>query len=160
MGSVIGLLVISCGCGPKEDSNERTNAARIPNTAPAKEDPVASQPSSPSPQDAKALVAGGRTFSSDLHLEVFISGEAGGKRELIGRTPSGGLLSIPRCASWGVWPISRIDVNALAREIAAKKIPHLRIDHWATDGDLAHLKGLTGLRRLNLEGMKITDEGL
>jgi len=103
---------------------------------------------------------GGRTFSSDLPLRVFIIREAGGAPELIGETPSARPLEIPRCASWWVAAFKRVDMKVLARQIAANKIPHLRIGRWAVDGDLAHLKGLTGLRELDLGYTKITDAGL
>ena len=103
---------------------------------------------------------GGHTFSSNLRLDVFIIREAGGEWEGIGETPSARPLDIPRCASWGVRPIGRIDMKALARQIAAKKIPHLRIEYGAVDGDLAHLKGLTELRGLYLGHTQITDAGL
>ncbi len=102
---------------------------------------------------------GGHTFSSDLRLRVFIIREAGGELEWIGETPSAHPLDIPRCASWGVRPFGRVDVKALARQIAAKKIPHLRIGR-AVDGELAHLKGLKGLRQPNLQETQITDAGL
>ena len=109
---------------------------------------------------ADAPKMGGHTFSSDLRLDVFIIREAGGERERIGVTPSARPLDIPRCASWGVRPIGRVDMEALARPIAAKKIPHLRFGSWAVDSDLAHLKGLAGLRKLNLMNTQITDAGL
>ena len=136
------------------------------------------------PKPATPL-AGGRTFSSGLRLEVFIIRKAGGRPERIGQTPSRKPLNIPRCASWGVQPLERIDMKALAREIAAKRIPALAIIGRATidndlaqlrnltglqgldlrytsitDAGLAHLKDLTGLRRLNLEDTNITDAGL
>ncbi len=48
---------------------------------------------------------------------------------------------------------------ALAKEIASRGLAGLRL-RGATDGDLAHLKGLTALRELALDGSKITDAGL
>ena len=110
--------------------------------------------------DAELPKMGGHTFSSDLRLDVFIIHEAEWELEWIGATPSARPLDIPRGASWGVCPTGRGDMKALAREIAAKKIPHLRMERWAVDDDLAHLKGLTGLRRLGLWDTKITDAGL
>ena len=56
--------------------------------------------------------------------------------------------------------MKRVNMKALAREIAARKIPHLRIDKWAVDGDLAHLQGLTELRALDLCRTQITNAGL
>ena len=108
---------------------------------------------------AESPKMGGHTFSSDLRLDVFILREAGGEWERIGKTPSAGPLDIPRCVSWGVFPIGQVDMKALARQIAAKKIPHLRID-YAVDSDLAHLKNLTGLRELDFTWPRITDAGL
>ena len=51
-------------------------------------------------------------------------------------------------------------MKALAREVAEKKIPALELDRWAVDADLAHLEGLTGLRKLDLSRTKITDAGV
>jgi hypothetical protein len=105
--------------------------------------------SKPAETAERPKMAGG-TFSSDLPLQVFVIREAGEKQELIGETPSARPLDMPPCASWGVYALNRVDMKALAREIEAKKIPHLRIVRWAIDGDLAHLKGLTELRELDL----------
>ncbi len=104
---------------------------------------------------------GGCTFSSDLHLKVYVMRVGEEEWERIGVTPSGSPLNIPRCASWSVKPLGRVDMEALAREIATKKIPGLWLYDWpATDTDLAHLQGLTGLQWLALNCTKITDAGL
>ena len=102
---------------------------------------------------------GGHTFSSKLSLAVFIIREAGEEPELIGETPSARPLAIPRCVSWGVELVGRVGMKAVAREIAAKKIPRLRIVR-EVDDDLAHLKGLTGLQEIDVSDTKITDAGL
>jgi len=109
---------------------------------------------------AESAKMGGHTFSSNLRLYVFIVRETGGEREWIGETRSPRPLDIPRCASWGVCVSGRADMKALARQIAAKKIPYLRIEYWAVDGDLAHLEGLRELRGLGLFATQITDAGL
>ena len=101
----------------------------------------------------------GDRFSSDLRVRIFIIREAGGELEIIGDMPSASPLDIPQCWSWGIYVRHRVDMKALAREIAAKKVPLLRID-GVVDGDLADIKGLTGLRELHLVGRKITDAGL
>ena len=106
-----------------------------------------------------AMSGFGCTFNSKLPLTVWVVREAGGMPEQIGRTPSAKPIVIPRCASWFVEPASNSDMRALAEEIASKGLPGLRLA-GATDGDLAHLKGLTGLRELNLYGTEITDAGL
>ncbi|KKK48615.1 hypothetical protein LCGC14_3143350, partial [marine sediment metagenome] len=110
---------------------------------------------------AEPLKMGGRTFSSDLPLKVLVFREAREAPESIGQTPSARPLDIPRGAPWVVVAFKRVDMEALAREITAKKIPHLVLEHWVVDGDLAHLKDLTGLRWLVLRGCgQITDAGL
>ena len=159
VGLAIGLLVISCGCVGKGDASEPIDATRISNTASAKNDSVDPKPP---PEDTKIPVAGGCTFSSDLPLEVFIMREPGGERERIGETRSGRPLNIPRCVSWEIRPIGRIDMNALAREIAENRIPELDMGGHSpgvTDDDLVHLKGLTELQELRLSGTMITGAG-
>ena len=141
--SVIGLLVLSCGCVGKDDSG-------------------ASRPSPLWPEGVKARVAGGCMFSSDLRLRVFVVGQDGWYR-WIGKTPSDRPIYIPPGRLWGIWPSWTYDMNAVAREIVAKRVPGLRIYRgtMVRDDDLAHIKGLTGLRELSLEGAtKITDAGL
>jgi formylglycine-generating enzyme required for sulfatase activity len=97
-----------------------------------------------------------------LHFEVFLKHEGGLKWDPIGKTPSGSPLKIPRCASWTVRPsdLGLVDMNTVAREIAAKKIPGLWLSFVATDADLAHLKGLTELQLFGLWDANITDAGL
>ena len=102
---------------------------------------------------------GGRTFNSKLSLRVYVVREADGMGEEIGRTPSAKPVVIPRCASWFVGSVDPMDMRAIAREIASKGIPGLWLG-GAEDEDLAHLKGLTGLRELWLSGTQITDAGL
>ena len=72
-----------------------------------------------------------RKFSSDLPLNVFIIRVSGGKREQIGKTPSAHPLDIPRCASWGVCPISQVDMKALARQIELGTVTlHFFREEW------------------------------
>ncbi len=110
--------------------------------------------------DTKLRATGGCTFNSKLSLTVYVVRKAGGMPEVIGRTPSAKPIVIPRCVSWVVLPAAPLDMRALAKEIASKGLAGLRLPWRAVDADLAHLKGLTGLRGLDLRGTKITDGGL
>jgi len=142
---VIMLSAFLCGCDSQKEGER-------------KGDSVTSRPSL---QDTYAPVAGGCTFSSGLHLEVFVMYKAGGGWRRIGVTPSDRPLNIPRCALWAVKPAEMVAMDALAREIATKKIPGLWLGHWATiDADLVDLKGLTELQTLCLYETYITDAGL
>jgi Leucine-rich repeat (LRR) protein len=76
----------------------------------------------------------------------------------IGTTPARNPLAIPECEEWWVYPEGPIE-EAVA-EIKAKAIPGLALPPGATDADLAHLQGLTGLQTLNLVDTKVTDAGL
>ena len=109
--------------------------------------------------NTKLSATGGCTFNSKLSLKVCVVRKAHGMEQQIGRTPSAKPIVIPICVFWFVEPVGPFDMRALAREIASKGLPGLRLG-GATDGDLAHLKGLTALERLNLRGTKITDAGL
>ena len=110
--------------------------------------------------NTKLSPTGGCTFNSKLSLTVSVVREARGKEEEIGRTPSANPIVIPKCESWFVVPAGALDMAALAKEIASKGLPGLRLSRRATDGDLAHLKGLKGLQWLDLEVSNITDAGL
>ncbi len=57
---------------------------------------------------------GGHPFTSDLRLDVFIIREAGGELEWIVSYPSASPLDIPRCASWGIFPVGKVDMKSLA----------------------------------------------
>ena len=109
--------------------------------------------------NTKFPATGGCTFNSKLSLRVYVVREADGMVEQIGQTPSAKPIVIPRCVSWFVEPAGPFEMRALAKEIASKGLPGLRLG-GATDGQLAHLKGLTGLRVLHLNWTKITDAGL
>jgi len=105
---------------------------------------------------------GGCTFNSKLPLDVWVVRERGRSSEVIGKTPSAKPVVIPRCASWGVSADpseDRVDMRALAREIASKEIAGLGLGDVEDEG-LAHLKGLTELRELTLWETKITDAGV
>ncbi|MCP4451362.1 MAG: hypothetical protein GY809_07870, partial [Planctomycetes bacterium] len=143
--AAIVLSAFLCGCDSQKEDDP-------------KDDSAASMPSS---RNTNTPIAGGCTFSSDLHLEVYYTMRvAEEKWEWIGKTPSASPLNIPRCALWLVKPLGRVDMNALAREIATKKIPGLWLDRSTSDADLAHLKALTGLQMLYLAETKITDAGV
>ena len=78
----------------------------------------------------------------------------------VGYTPSIAPLQIPACHLWWVGceaPGQHWD--SLIREIKQKKIPALALGR-ATDGDVAHLAGLTELQGLDIRSNRITDEGL
>ena len=142
----------------EEGSGERTDVNGRSNTTRGK-DPK------PSAHHYTARVSGECTFSSALPLDVWIvryypTGKA--YRVEVGRTPSRYPLDIPRCALWAVTVDFPVDMNALAREMVTKRIPGLQINDTArvTDGDLVHLKGLTGLLYLRLARTKITNAGL
>ena len=47
----------------------------------------------------------------------------------------------------------------MRQEVEAQRVPALELGD-ATDADLAHLKGLTGLQQLGLGGTKVTDAGI
>ena len=101
---------------------------------------------------------GNRTFNSQLSLKVY-TGTLDGGTELVGATPSETLLEIPECPYWWVEPRGPVDMAKLSREIHSKRVTGLAL-LVATDADLAHLKGLTGLQRLYLSETDITDAGL
>ncbi|HDZ20913.1 MAG TPA: hypothetical protein ENH78_06435, partial [Phycisphaerae bacterium] len=103
--------------------------------------------------------AGIRTFNSQLPLDVYIVRTLDGDEERVGATPSETPLEIPECQYWWVKPRGRADMDKLSQEVLSKRIPGLELSN-ATDDDLAHLKGLTGLRMLNLSETTITDVGL
>jgi len=102
------------------------------------------------------------TFNSKLpltvHVVVHLDQEDDGQ-EHNGRTPSEKPIVIPKCRFWFVQTAEPLDVPTLAREIASKGIPGLRL-RSAADGDMAYLKDLTGLRTLGLWDTNITDVGL
>ena len=113
----------------------------------------------------KLPATGDCTFNSKLPLRVWVVPEADALAREIRRTSWAKPIVIPRCASWYVEPAGRLDMGALAEEIASKGIPGLRLPA-AVDSDLSHLKGLTGLRKLLLGSWgvpgraKTTDAGM
>jgi hypothetical protein len=98
-----------------------------------------------------------KAFNSAVPFNVYaVIGE---EHQLVGSTPSDRPLTIPPCEWWYVEPLPPVDMEKVSQEVEAQRIPGLRL--WdATDADLGHLKGLTELQRLNLEGTKVTDAGL
>jgi len=141
--SATGLFVISCGCEGKGGL-------------------VESRPSPPTTttQPLTMSAKGGCALSSNLPFLVFYKRQGALKWNRIGKTPSDNPLEIPHCESWAVKPSGLVDMDILAREIAAKRIPGLWLNFIATDADLAHLRGLKGLQLLGLWDTGITSAGL
>jgi len=77
----------------------------------------------------------------------------------VGITPSERPLTIPPCRWWYVKPLPPVDMGKVREEVEAQGIPGLKLRD-ATDADLEHLKGLTGLQHLSLGGTQVTDAGL
>jgi Leucine-rich repeat (LRR) protein len=101
-----------------------------------------------------------RTFNSSVAFDVFVRETSGEGSKTVGRTPSANPLEIPACWVWWVQPSAPVkDWDLLVREISQNKVPGLKLGS-ATDSDVSHLAGLTGLRCLDLSGTKITDAGL
>ncbi len=132
----------------------------------------------------QAADTGGRTFNSDLPLKVYIVRTPDAEEEWVGTTPSQTPVEIPECQYWYVMPHGPVDFEKLSQEVLSADIPGLKLvnatnddlSHLAgltglqelnlfncieiTDAGMAHLKGLTGLRRLNLQLTRFTDEGM
>jgi hypothetical protein len=100
-----------------------------------------------------------RTFNSDLPLRVYVVAHDETAPEFLGKTPAAEPIMIPAQVSWFVRPRQGVKMRAIAKEIASKGILGLQLER-AGDADLAHLKGLTELRELNLNYTMITDAGL
>jgi len=96
-----------------------------------------------------------RTFNSELAFIVFVrTTQSTFAPKPIGQTPSTAPLEIPPCQNWGVQPLAPVtDWDLLIREMSEKKVPGLRLK-VATDSDLSHLAGLTGLQYLDLTRTK------
>jgi Leucine-rich repeat (LRR) protein len=92
-------------------------------------------------------------FNSQVALYVYavVESPIGDEDRYIGRTPSERPLTIPPCKAWYVDPGPAFDMQNVRQAIQAHAIPGLRLMD-ATDADLEHLKGLTGLRYLDLQG--------
>jgi len=101
--------------------------------------------------------AGPHAFNSALPLDVYAI--AGGEEHLLGSTPSEQPPSIPPCQWWYVEPRCPVDMADLRREAEAQGIPGLKL-RYCTDAGLAQLRGLTGLRWLNLRDTQVTDAGV
>ena len=100
-----------------------------------------------------------RSFNSTVSFRVYTLTEWYGVIQSIGTTPCKLPLEIPPGQPWLVEPIEPMDMNRIQQEVQANGIPGLRLP-IATDDDLAHLQGLTGLRRLYLSQTRVTDAGL
>jgi hypothetical protein len=117
-----------------------------------------------------------RMFNSTLRLNVYAEIERDGfiEYELLGQTPSDKPIAIPHEAKWSVSPnnagIKDAGLRVIRKEILDQDIPGLKLSgcNNITDAGLAHLKGLTKLKRLDLPlgrvfnggGNKTTDAGL
>ena len=102
-----------------------------------------------------------RQFNSKMAFDVMVLVDTDQPSRRIGRTPADKPLELPACEAWWVAPAAApaAPVEEVAAEVKAQRIPGLLLN-YAKDADLAHLKGLTGLRRLNLNDAKVTDAGL
>ena len=98
-----------------------------------------------------------RAFNSKVPFKVYAM--IGGEEQFVGEMPSGRPLAIPPCQRWYVEPKASVGMEAVRQEVEAQRIPGLRLRD-ATDADLEHLKGLTGLRYVLLWSMNVTDVGL
>jgi len=98
-----------------------------------------------------------KAFNSAVAFNVYAV--VGEEDQLVGITPSERPLTIPPCRWWYVIPLRPVDMEEVSREVEAQRIPGLTLDD-ATDADLEHLKGLTGLQYLSLGGTQVTDGGL
>ncbi len=110
-----------------------------------------------------------RTFNSKMAFDIFVQetsdfifdrGYLGSHPRTIGRTPSATPVEVPACSIWGAEPLGPAkDWDLLVREIGQNKVPALRLSR-ATDSDMEHLAGVTGLEHLDLSYTQITDIGL
>ena len=98
-----------------------------------------------------------KAFNSGVAFDV--CAVVGKEPQLIGSTPSERAVTIPPCRWWYVEPLPPVDMEKVRQEVEAQGIPGL-ILRDATDADLEHLKGLTGLQVLVLFGTQVTDTGL
>jgi len=101
-----------------------------------------------------------RTFNSKVAFDVYVQETTDDYSPRIGRTPSAAPLDIPACWLWEVVPVRPVeDWVLLIREMSQNNIPGLILAP-ATDSDLGHLAGFTGLQFLDLQNTEITDGGL
>ncbi len=111
------------------------------------------------PAEEKELV-GPLTFNSELPLEVWALTidweEMEGVRSHIGRTPADEPLHVPECTYWWVESGGEPGWEVVAREMARRDIPGLRM-RGAADAGLQHLRGLCKLRELYISGTQVTD---
>jgi hypothetical protein len=98
-----------------------------------------------------------KAFNSGVAFNVYAV--VGEEDQLVGRTPSERPLTVPPCQWWYVAPLPPVDMEKVRQEVEAHGIPGLGL--WdATDADLEHLNGLTGLKVLDLDDSQVTDAGL
>ncbi|MGD0091665.1 MAG: hypothetical protein ABSE73_17245 [Planctomycetota bacterium] len=146
---VLGGLLMGAGCGTKTGT-------------PATQAPVESAGVETAANPVKVELLPARQFNSTLKFKVsaYVRAEKGGfKTVIVGETPSPAPLSIPESRDWGVKPLAPVDMETLAKELAKEDVPGLTLGE-ATDAGLANLKGLTGLRTLNLRATQVTDAGV
>jgi len=107
------------------------------------------------------------SFSSPLSFDVYAvmtwnrEFDFLGRMHFLGRTPKDNPIQIPTCDFWFVKlpEVGKADMARVREEIRAKGIPGLCLPE-ATDAELVHLEGLTGLHILNLGGTQVTDAGI
>jgi Leucine-rich repeat (LRR) protein len=102
-------------------------------------------------------VAQPRALNSKVAFNVYAVID--GEHKLVGSTPSQQPLTVPPCERWYVVPRAPVDMEVVCREVQAQGIPGIQFPD-AKDADIAHLKGLTGLKSLDLGTSQVTDTGL
>jgi len=112
-----------------------------------------------------------RRFNSEMAFDVFVRETLSLIPDLeraamepqfrsIGHTPSTTPLEIPAGWLWWVQPSVPVqDWDLLIRELDRNGVPGLRLP-LATNSDMEHLAGLSGLKYLDLMSSQITDAGL
>jgi beta-lactamase regulating signal transducer with metallopeptidase domain/Leucine-rich repeat (LRR) protein len=151
---LIALVTIPTALVLKARGEVQPKVQSVDKTAQLPDKPAANSEKSEQPRFAA------RTFNSSVAFDVFVLETFGKGSKTVGRTPSATPLEIPACWLWWVQPSAPVkDWDLLGREISQNKVPGLKLGS-ATDSDVSHLAGLTGLRWLDLSGTQVTDAGL
>jgi hypothetical protein len=93
---IAGLVAILSIAGQVDENTSDSVASEIP----SRTAPTAIKDVPDFGTDGGVVVASEHTFSSALHLKVYIMREAAGGWEQIGTAPSDRPIKIPRCVSW------------------------------------------------------------
>ena len=136
--SAVGLVLMACAPGCKMEQQGEGGG--------------------PSPTVAGPKRYPARQFNSKVSFEVWVLVDITEAARRIGTTPAEAPLEIPDCEGW--WVVPKGPIEEAVAEIKAKGIPGLELPESATDADLAHLQGLTGLQTLLLRRCRVTDAGL